>query len=149
MTRINLVPPAELHTKHLHAEWRELPRIFGCVAEAIARGERPDDPRNPRFYVLGTGHMRFFYPRLLFLARRHGLLTAELVARGYNLTPRDPLMSLLSPLPAITPGSIPRIWWGDYEPTPPALALNRERIALRMPGAAKALADPPAYPMAA
>ena len=60
MTRINCVPPSELTVQHLVAEYRELPRIFALVRAAIARGERPDDTRNPTEYRLGSGHVRFF-----------------------------------------------------------------------------------------
>lgn len=38
MTRINLIPPSELHYKHLVAEYRELPRVFGLVRRAQANG---------------------------------------------------------------------------------------------------------------
>jgi deoxyribonuclease (pyrimidine dimer) len=41
MTRINVVPPRELTRQHLIAEYRELPRVFGLVKKAAARGERP------------------------------------------------------------------------------------------------------------
>lgn len=60
MTRINCIPPRELSREHLIAEYRELPRIFALVRAAIARGESPDDPRNPTSYTLGAGHVRFF-----------------------------------------------------------------------------------------
>lgn len=47
MTRINLIPPAQLSDQHLLAEYRELPRIFTMAHEAALRSEHPDDPRNP------------------------------------------------------------------------------------------------------
>lgn len=51
MTRINCVAPIELTTKHLVAEYRELPRIYNLVRAAIKRGERPSDARNPKHYT--------------------------------------------------------------------------------------------------
>jgi hypothetical protein len=39
MTRINCIDPALLSDKHLGAEYRELPRIFNLVRDAIKRGE--------------------------------------------------------------------------------------------------------------
>lgn len=41
MTRINVIEPSRLSDQHLGAEYRELPRVFGLVRDAIARGERP------------------------------------------------------------------------------------------------------------
>lgn len=55
MTRINCVPVEELTDKHLLAEYRELPRIFN-LARAVEDA--------PTEYVLGTGHMKFFYDKL-------------------------------------------------------------------------------------
>lgn len=107
MTRINVVPPAELCGKHLVAEYRELPRVFALVRAAIARQERP---LHVDRYTLGKGHVRFFYTRLAWLAGRQAALIAEMVRRGYN----------------------PQ-WCGDWIPDADAMRANRERIAARMP----------------
>lgn len=123
MTRINVVPPSELSTKHLVAEYRELPRIFGLVEKAVLRGERPDDPRNPTEYRLGTGHVRFFYNKLWFLIDRYHELVAEMYRRGFNPQYATP------PLGGTI--GIDDGWWQDYSPTEEALALNRQRIAER------------------
>lgn len=122
MTRINCIPPSELSGQHLLAEYRELPRVFALVRAAMARGERPDDARNPRQYCLGAGHVRFFYSRLAFLARRQAELVAEMQARGYQ--------------PAFTEthrllDGFPEAWCQDWQPTPEAMTLNRARIAER------------------
>ncbi len=123
MTRINCIPPTELTTAHLVAEYRELPRIFGLVRAAVTRGEMPDDPKNPRDYRLGSGHVRFFYPRLGYLARRQAQLIAEMLARGYAPKFTDPSGML---------DGIPPEWHQDWIPTPEAIALNRDRIATRL-----------------
>lgn len=80
MTRINCIPPAELTGPHLIAEYRELPRVFALVKAAIQRGETTTDRRNPPAYTLGTGHVRFFYMRLGYLAKRQASLVAEMQA---------------------------------------------------------------------
>jgi len=123
MTRINCIPPAELTSRHLVAEYRELPRIFALVRAAIARGEVPDDPRNPRDYVLGAGHVRFFYGRLGYLVRRQAGLIAEMQARGYRPAFTDPNALL---------AGIPAEWCLDWQPTDAAIAANRARIAERL-----------------
>ncbi|GLQ10921.1 endonuclease [Devosia yakushimensis] len=123
MTRINCIPPSELAAQHLVAEYRELPRIFALVRAAIARGEHPDDPRNPAEYRLGAGHVRFFYRRLAFLAKRQAALVAEMRVRGYQplFTDTDRLLD-----------GFPEIWCGDWQPTTEAIAINRARIAERL-----------------
>lgn len=122
MTRINCVPPQELHQKHLVAEYRELPRVFALAHAAMLRGEVPTDPRNPKDYVLGSGHVRFFYPRLGYLRRRFAALVAEMKSRGYAPKHLD--------VPKV---ELPNEWLTDWEPDAKALKLNRERIALRTP----------------
>lgn len=122
MTRINCIPVRELSDVHLGAEYRELPRIFALVAAAAARGEEPSDRRNPTEYALGPGHVRFFYPRLSWVARRFGQIVRECKRRGRKTT--------YETLPAISL-DIPDPWWGDWHPTRTAMGLNRARIADR------------------
>lgn len=117
MTRINLVPPAELCDQHLLAEHRELTRIPNAVAKGKfhLKGQ-------PTEYKLGEGHVRFFFNKLAFLKKRYDALHQACKARGFKVQyiwpqtlPDDPLL------------------WQDYTPTEAALALNRARIAERLP----------------
>lgn len=117
MTRINVVPPQELCDQHLLAEHRELTRI----PNAVARGKY--HLRNqPSEYKLGEGHVRFFFNKLKFLHKRHQALHTECLARGFNVQNRWP-----AELPE------DKALWQDYVPTAQALAINRARIAERMP----------------
>jgi hypothetical protein len=120
VTRINCIPPAELSDKHLVAEYRELPRVFGLVARAALRGERPDDPRNPTEYTLGKGHVRFFYPRLGYCHTRFTQIVHEMRLRGMH--PKFDAVPGLAHMP-------PDGFFQQWEPTPQAQALNRQRIA--------------------
>lgn len=123
MTRINCVPPEELTRQHLVAEYRELPRIFGLVRQAIARGIRsPRQLAKPQAYCLGRGPMLFFYDKLGFLVERQTALIAERRRRGYAPSFTDP-QSLLEGIPAT--------WHGRWSPTPEALAISRQRLAER------------------
>jgi hypothetical protein len=122
MTRINVVDPAELSGKHLVAEYRELPRVFTLIQRAIERGERPDDPRNPREYTLGKGHVRFFYDKTHWLIARFHSLVEEMQRRGYQ-----PTYTSCPPFAYVMP--IDR--WGYYAVTDEALRINRERIKER------------------
>ncbi|EJP30480.1 putative deoxyribonuclease V [Haemophilus sputorum HK 2154] len=121
MTRINLVPPAELCDQHLLAEHRELTRIPNAVAKGkFSLKGQPSD------YKLGEGHVRFFFNKLMFLKKRYDLLHEECLARGFQVQ-----YFWSTELPEQTD------LWLDYQPTENALKLNRERIALRMPAKAR------------
>jgi deoxyribonuclease (pyrimidine dimer) len=122
MTRINCVPPEELHYSHLGAEYYELPRAVGYIIAAHQRGECPDDKRNPKAYTLGAGHVRFFYNKLTYLRKRFALLVAECQRRGRKTS--------FTELPA---ADLPREWCNDWTPDDAALALNRNRLKQRMP----------------
>lgn len=125
MTRINVVPVQELCDQHLLAEHRELTRI----PNNILRG-RFDLKGQPQDYQLGTGHVKFFYNKLAFLKRRYDDLHAECLRRGFRVQYIWPelLMENVAQYSML---------WQDYFPTPQALSLNRERIALRMPQKAR------------
>lgn len=120
MTRINLVDPSTLHQKHLIAEYRELPRVFTLAQDAWYRGEQ--QYRGPVNYVLGTGHVLFFYNKLLWLQNRFNLLVAECDKRGFNIQHRN--------APATYK---PDPWWKDWTPRPEDVALSQARILERMP----------------
>lgn len=130
MTRINVVPPTELTNEHLMAEYHELPRIFSLVRSRISKGHKAYIVRleAPDYYVLGKGHMLFFYTRCQFLIDRFTALAGELLDRGYNID-----LGLYNDIldSAIT---LPDEWLGNYEPDDWALVANRERIQDRLNG---------------
>ncbi len=119
MTRINCIDPDLLSDKHLIAEYRELPRIFGQIRKAIERGEDPDDPRNPKNYKLGPGHVRFFYNKALFLQKRQSDLVRECLHRGFNINyiRTDHLLDGIDPR-----------WCRDWTPTMTDQSINIMRI---------------------
>ena len=81
MTRINVgIPPAELTDKHLLAEHREIKRIPNC----IAKGKYNMDGI-PGKFKLGTGHVKFFYNKLLYLKNRYIILYWTCKRRGFNV----------------------------------------------------------------
>jgi len=120
VTRINCVDVRLLSGKHLVAEYRELPRIFGLVLKAQKRGLTAEHYRQPvTEYVLGPGHCRFFYTRLNFLGGRYTRLVMEMRSRGYTVShPHLPLWV----------SEIRTEWFGDWTPTQEAIALNTQRI---------------------
>ena len=63
MTRINVIDTSLLTDQHLRAELREITRI----PNTIVSGKAKLDGNYPKEYTLGTGHVKFFYPRLKWL----------------------------------------------------------------------------------
>lgn len=123
ITRINVIPVEELHRTHLQGEYKEATRIFGIARKAqyeFLRGKYPI----PKEYTLGTGHCKFFVPRLKFIADRYEQLTQEMQRRGYKPKPID-RSELLA-------GINPKLY-NDYVPTPEAIEINKQRINERMP----------------
>jgi len=114
MTRINCIPVEDLLDQHLFAEYRELPRIFPLAQKWVGAG-RPG--KIPSTYRMGTGHVRFFYPRTGWLAERHALLVAECLRRGFNLSADG--RRQLTPVPGAA---------GTWSPTPRDVECNLERL---------------------
>jgi len=82
MTRINVgIKPTKLCRQHLLAEAREIKRI----PNAVGKGKF-NMKGQPKEFTLGTGHVKFFYDKLLFLKKRYEEVYAECLARGYNAT---------------------------------------------------------------
>lgn len=116
MTRINLVDPKTLSLRHLVAEYRELPRVFGLVAKRLESGKSFDDI--PSTYTMGPGHVRFFYNKLKFLADRQASLIREMLARNYA-----PSYTAYPPLDAY-----PEELVQDWTPSEIDVAVSRARI---------------------
>ena len=125
MTRINVVPVAELNDKHLLAEYRELPRVFGAATKAWEKHGYGLWDRLPNEYTLGRGHVSFFYWRLTFCAMRQTALIQECLNRGFRIKwGFDSIIAMYQQ----TPDAL----HNDYLVTEDALRINRERIATRL-----------------
>lgn len=82
MTRINIgIKPSELCDKHLLAEHREIKRIPNII-----KSGRFSLDNIPKHFTLGTGHVRFFYNKLLFLKNRYISIHKECIRRGFNVS---------------------------------------------------------------
>jgi len=122
MTRINVVPVNELCNQHQFAEWREMPRLVGNLQKSLSR-KKPFsmDEISPN-YILGTGHVKFFYDKFQFLYNRHVELTKALIDKGYDIQPDSKILK-----------SVDDEWFNDWKPSNVDLELNRQRIKDRMP----------------
>jgi deoxyribonuclease (pyrimidine dimer) len=124
MTRINVVPVIELCNKHLFAEWREMPRLVSNLDTTLNRKSSNFswDEISPE-YLLGKGHVKFFFDKFKWLHNRHIEITTELIKRGYELKKTD--SSIFK--------TVDGKFYGDYNVTLEALEINRNRINIRMP----------------
>jgi len=122
MTRINCVPPTILTVKHLVAEYRELPRVFGLVRQAQEKGLVVSDIDIPSNYVLGKGHVKFFYNKLLYLLDRQISLINEMKSRGYNPF-HDKPDGLIE--------GLDRMWLNNWLPNESDHAINMARLIER------------------
>ncbi len=126
MTRINLVDPSYLTSKHLMAEYRELPRVFTAVRKLADEGKTPANVDIPTSYVLGKGHVRFFYNKMYFLLNRYNSIIAELKRRNFKLD------FVIFNGVVDSAFQIPNEWWDDkYKPTPEEIYLNMARLCVR------------------
>ena len=117
MTRINVgIPPAELVNQHLIAEHREIKRIPNC----IAKGRYNMDGIPDRF-KLGTGHVKFFYNKLLYLKSRYIKLYEECINRGFNVQNYINAWD-----------NVPNELMNDYQPTEVDRAIIKQRINLKL-----------------
>lgn len=121
MMRGNLIPVEELMDQHLMAEWRELKMVPAALRKSL-HTRSPEQILNtiPHHYVLGKGHITFWYNKLLFLKERYAQLTCELLARGYNLKYRGRFDAFTVNLPAC--------FFNHYTPSIEEIQTSRQRI---------------------
>ncbi|QFR56070.1 pyrimidine glycosylase [Serratia phage Muldoon] len=115
MTRINLTLVSDLTDQHLMAEYRELPRVFGAVRTRLSKGHKFDDI--PKNFCLGSGHVKFFYDKILFLVKRQNSIIIECLKRGINISNVD-----------INVDDIPDRFMNDYHPSEADVALSQSRL---------------------
>lgn len=119
MTRINAgVRPRELPTQLLVAEWNELPRI-----PTLCKGN-PNLKGLPTEFTLGTGHVRFFYNKLLYLEKRYLELFQESKRRA---------LSFFNDVTEIFDRTLlpHEFWWNDWQETEQARKLVVYRITVQ------------------
>lgn len=131
MTRINLVDPSHLTDKHLVAEYRELPRIFTSVKKLVQSGKWSEfiSSEHSDSYLLGKGHMKFFYTRLPWLKLRYMDLNIEMKKRG--MSPDENLYSSISYSIVDTIDSVSEDQLPYWKPSPEEIYLNMARLCIR------------------
>lgn len=122
MTRINLIDVELLSDQHLAAEYRELPRIYGDVRALVSKGKKVRDVKFPSSFVLGKGHMTFFYNKLGFLVKRQQRIIDESILRGTKIQYTEPMDI----------SDIPVEWCNDYTPRNDEVRLSNSRLIERI-----------------
>lgn len=123
MTRINLIPVEELTDQHLMAEYRELPMIAKALEKTLRSKSGYQETKVSSTYVLGTGHIYFFYNKRDYLVNRYINLVRELKARKFNIEPNARNMSWE------VFDNITQIQW---QPSAEEIGINRNRINERI-----------------
>lgn len=123
MTRINVVPVAELTQPELAGDWKEIFRVFRLVEARVNKGQRPCDVKKPDVYTLGSGHVTFFYDKLGYIRNRIFRLAEEMLNRGYS-----PNLEMMNDVLDYAELHIPQEWWNDYNPTVEAVEMNIQRM---------------------
>ena len=67
---------------------------------------------------MGTGHVRFFYDKLLFLQKRHQALVKEAQKRGFKLSKTE----------KISLDAFPSAYCQDFSPSKEDIIISQQRI---------------------
>lgn len=84
--RINCIPVEYLADQHLRAEWVEMLMLPAYLDRSIKSKEGLKLYEGSE-YTLNTGHARFFYDKLAYVADRYKKIEIEMKNRGFNVNP--------------------------------------------------------------
>ena len=117
MTRVNVGIPVEtLCDAHLLAEGREIKRIPNVIAKGkfSMKGQ-------PKQFTLGTGHVKYFYDKQLYLLERYKQIHQECLARGFNVQDYSSAWN-----------NLPKAFMNQYAPTKNDIWIVTQRIEERL-----------------
>lgn len=121
MTRVNVIEPSLLTDQHLFAEYREITRIFALVKNAQDKhGIQKTLQKIPPSFVMGTGHVLFFYDKLDFIEKRYHKLKDCVLQRGFDITLKDSIIDFRT--------QIAPIFYQDYMPNCVDIEKNCTRL---------------------
>lgn len=117
MARINVgVNPKYLSDQHLLAEAVEILMVVGSLKKQKFFLKKP----TPKQFKLGTGHIRFFWDKILYLNRRLSYVKNEIVNRGMQTNHE------------IDVSEIPLDLLNDWNPNEADFTLLKNRISERL-----------------
>jgi deoxyribonuclease (pyrimidine dimer) len=119
--RINTIDVKFLADQHLLAEWVEILMLKPYIKRSINSKNGLELPmEKTTIYILGTGHAKFFYDKLLYVQKRYEEIEVELKKRKYNTNP------------TLDFSDLPLELFNDWEPTREDKILNLNRIISRI-----------------
>ena len=119
MTRINsAIPVKHLTDEMLLAEHREIKRLPVVLSKAV---QCNSISKVPNKFCLGTGHVKFFLNKMLFIFNRYKAIKNECILRKFNIV--DYSSNFLN---------IDDQYMNDYTPTKDEFNLLKERITERI-----------------
>lgn len=118
--RINCVDVQYLSDQHLRAEWVEMLMLPAYLRRSFnSKGGLIFSEKTK--YILGTGHARFFYNKVLYCMDRYYDIMIEMQKRGFKTN-----HSL------IFPDYLPSNCFGAWEPNTDDIHTNLNRIIARI-----------------
>lgn len=133
MTRINIIPPGVLTARHLVAEFTELPRIAPCLQKTLEK-KTPImiKQKISPVYILGTGHVYFWYDKIPFLQQRFSQLAQEMTQRGMTVNDitYDKNQQRFAAL--LRHKKILKDFFIEYQPSEQEIMVNAQRIHQRI-----------------
>jgi deoxyribonuclease (pyrimidine dimer) len=111
------INPIYLADQHLIAEQGELMIVIGTLKKNNFINKTPIPPK----FKLGTGHITFWYDKLLYLQKRLDALKHEVACRGFKIMDRE-----------IELDGVPKKFINDWTPTLEDSKIVRERIVEKM-----------------
>lgn len=128
MTRINLMDPSVLTSRHLLAEFKEITQVLHPLSITLSKGDLTLlKSKIPPNYTLNTGHVCFWYDKGDWLIMRFKSLRHELVVRGVNID-NDLFEQRLTRMADVYSNSIHNEWQASYND----IVINAERIMYRI-----------------
>ena len=123
MTRVNIVPPSELHDQHLIAEYREITMVPASLNRTLNSKMGLIGEKISKRFTLNSGHVYFFYDKGLYLDKRYNEIVTEMKLRGFN-----PDSSRVFPKQIFIDNDL----YNDWTPTLEDQKLIRQRIQERI-----------------
>lgn len=123
ITRINIIPPAELYDQHLVAEYREI-FMVGPALNRSLNSKGWNINRIPNKFKLNVEHVLFFYDKGEYLYKRYQKLIKEIKQRGMKPNPNREFKSM----------EWPDHFFNNWKPSEDDMNIIRERIKLRVSG---------------
>lgn len=120
--RINVIDVKYLSDADMVEEYREILMSCHYYKKSAESGKGIQRNKIPEQYTLNQGHAMFFYNKMGYVKKRHDLLEAEMIERGFKTRENYSLR-----LDWILPQDM-----NDYEVTREDVYINMERILTRI-----------------